>query len=121
MKIGMVGSIWLNTPPKGYGGTEDVIYNLVNGLTAKGHEVTFFGPETAQMNAKIDPTVSRPLVDSKIDWGNVGYTLLHLTKAFEKSHLFDILHVHINKVQDYMALPLAMHTKTPVLFTLHFR
>lgn len=121
MKIGIVGSIWLNTPPKGYGGTEDVVYNLVNGLTDNGHDVTLFGPATAKVKAKVFPTVSLPLRENNIEWTNCGYTLLHITRAFDYASQFDILHVHLNKIQDYLALALAVYSKTPVLFTLHFR
>ncbi len=121
MKIGMVGSIWLNTPPKAYGGTEDVIYNLVNGLSERGHDVTFFGPKTANVNATVAPTVDTPLRDQGLEWTNVGYTITHITEAFDRAEKFDVLHVHLNKVQDYIALPLSLYSKTPVLFTLHFK
>lgn len=121
MKIGVVGTIWLNTPPKGYGGTEDVVYNLVNGLTDLGHDVTLFGPETSQVKSKVFPTIDKPLRDQNIEWTNFPYTLYHITEAFDHAKDFDILHVHLNKGQDYMALPLAALSKVPVVFTLHFK
>lgn len=121
MKIGVVGTIWLNIPPNGYGGTEEVIYNLVNGLVEKGHDVTLFGPKTAQVKAKVIPTVEAPLRDQNVAWTDVTHTLYHLTESFDNASAFDILHVHINKSQDYISLPLALSSKTPVLFTPHFR
>lgn len=120
MKIGIVGTIWLNTPPANYGGTEGVVYNLTNGLSKKGHEVTFFGPKTAQVQARIIPTVEKPLRDQDISWGNFPYTLYHIATAFDYISQFDILHVHLNKSQDYASLPLASLSKIPVVFTLHF-
>ncbi len=128
MKIGIVGSIWLNTPPKKYGGTEDVIYNLVNGLTVHGHEVVLFGPGTSKVKAKVFPTVKKPLRDMGVEWKNSNYPLFHITEAFDRAESkvggpdeFDILHVHLNKSSDYIGLPLALASKTPVLFTLHFQ
>lgn len=121
MKIGIVGTIWLDIPPKGYGGTEEVIYNLANGLSEKGHDVSLFAPENSQIKAHVIPTVNRPLRDAAIPWENVSYTLFHLTQAFDRADEFDILHVHLNKSQDYIALPLAMYSKVPVVFTLHFK
>jgi len=121
MKIGVIGPIWQNIPPAGYGGTEEVVYNLVNGLSAKGHEVTLFGPKTAQVNARLAPTVFAPLIQQGIDWSNVCYTLLHIIEAFQQAEKFDILHMHLNKAQDYVSLPLSAMLSTPVLFTLHFK
>jgi glycosyltransferase involved in cell wall biosynthesis len=55
-----------------------------------------------------------------VDWTNVAYTLFHLTEVFDRRDEFDILHMHLNKSQDYLMLPLSSLSKTPVLFTLHF-
>lgn len=121
MKIGVVGTIWGNIPPKGYGGTEFVLYNLVNGLVKKGHDVTLFGPKTAKVNAKVIATVDKPLREDNVEWTNVAYILYHITEAFDRADVFDVLHVHLNKSQDYIALPLALHSKTPVVFTFHFK
>ena len=120
MKIAIAGTIWLNTPPDNYGGTEHVIYNLANALVKKEHEVTFFGPATAKIAAKIIPTVPRPLREMNIPWVNMTYTLFHLTEVFDRAKEFDIVHIHLNKSQDYMALPFSFYTNSPTLFTLHF-
>lgn len=120
MKIGIVGPIWLDIPPKTYGGTEEVVYNLVNGLVDRGHDVTLFGPKTAKVKSRVFATVERPLRDDNIDWTNVPYTLNHISSAFDKVSEFDILHMHLNKSQDFLSLPLAIYSKVPVVFTLHF-
>src|SRR5512146_2922835 len=121
MKIGVVGTLWINTPPAQYGGTEVVVANLVDGLVAQGHDVTLFAPATAQVKSKVVSIVDKPLREINVEWTNISYTLLHMTKAFDMINDFDILHVHINKSQDYFSLPLALHSKTPVLFSLHFK
>lgn len=120
MKVGVVGTLWFNIPPKGYGGTEEVVCNLVNGLVEKGHDVTLFAPATARVKAKLFSTVSKPLSELDVGWDNVAYTLFHMAQAFDAASNFDILHIHLNKAQDYIALILAEHSKTPVLFTPHF-
>lgn len=120
MKIGIVDTIWLNTPPKGYGGTEEMIYSLVNGLSSRGHDVTVFGPKTDKVKAQLYPTIRVPLRENNISWTNFPYTLYHITEAFDFASKFDILHVHLNKNQDFVALPLALYSKTPVIFTVHF-
>jgi len=49
------------------------------------------------------------------------YPLSHLTTAFDMAKKFDVLHMHLNKSQDYIALPFALYRNVPTLFTLHFR
>lgn len=120
MKIGIVGTIWLNTPPEDYGGTEEVVYNLVNELVERGHDVTFFGPATANVQARIIPTIPAPLREVGISWKNFTYTLYHMTEAFDMARHFDILHVHVNKSQDLVSLPFSVYKNTPTLFTIHF-
>lgn len=120
MKIGVIGTIWLNTPPEKYGGTEEVVASLVNGLVDLGHDVTFFGPATAKLKATIYPTVSAPLIPQGISWENTLFTIYHLSEAFDQQDNFDILHFHLNKHQDFAGLPLFAQSRTPVLTTLHF-
>ena len=120
MKIGIIGPIWLDIPPKRYGGTEEVIYNLANGLYEKGHDVTLFGPKTSKIKSKLIPTVDKPLKELNVDSNNNAYTLYHLTEAFDRASEFDILHMHVNRNMDYMGFPFALCSDTPVLSTLHF-
>lgn len=43
LRIAMVAPPWLPAPPSGYGGTELVVAELVDGLLEAGHEVVLFG------------------------------------------------------------------------------
>lgn len=43
LRIAMVAPPWFELPPQGYGGTEAVVAALVDGLVARGHEVTLVG------------------------------------------------------------------------------
>lgn len=119
MKIAVVGTIWLNTPPQNYGGTEEVVYNLVNGLKKRGHDVTFFGPATSKVNAHLVPTTISPLRDIGISWTNFTHTILHMAKVFDLAENFDIIHVHLNKSQDLISLPFSVYKNVPTVFTLH--
>ena len=121
MKVGVIGTLWLNTPPTEYGGTEVVVANLVDGLVNDGHDVTFFGPATAKIKGKIIPTIDKPLREFNVSWNNSAYTIYHITEAFDRFADFDILHMHLNKSQDYISLPLSLYSQTPVIFTTHFK
>lgn len=46
MHIAMVAPPWFTVPPHGYGGVENVCADLVDGLVARGHEVTLIGAGT---------------------------------------------------------------------------
>lgn len=121
MKVGVIGTVWLNIPPHGYGGTEQVIYNLVTTLAQQGHDVTLFAPASASTNTRMIPTLDRPLRELNVSWENVTYLLSHFTQVYETQEKFDILHMHLNKNQDYMTLPFALYRNIPTLFTIHFR
>lgn len=123
MKIAIAGTIWIDIPPKKYGGTEYVIYNLANSLSEKGHDVSVFGPQSTKVSAKVVPTLEKPLLEMGIGFDNyasLNYHLDHFLQVFSHDQKYDIIHIHLNKNHDYLALPLALNSKTPVLFTLHF-
>jgi glycosyltransferase involved in cell wall biosynthesis len=55
-----------------------------------------------------------------IHWENILYPLDHIAHVFKHAEEFDIIHVHLNRSQDYAALLFADLVKTPTVFTLHF-
>jgi len=120
LKIAQIAPLWENIPPKRYGGTERVLFNLTEGLIKRGHNVTLFAAGTARTSANLISVYPRPLVDAGIPWTNITYPLLNLTAAFDLEKKFDIIHVHLNKASDYLALPLARYIKDKIVFTLHF-
>ena len=120
LRIAQVGTIWERTPPKLYGGTERVVYELTEELVAMGHSVTLFATADSHTSAKLHPTYPRAAYRDKIPWENFLYPLDHISEVFKLADEFDIIHVHLNRSQDYAALVLAEYVTTPVVFTLHF-
>ena len=43
LRVAVVAPPWITIPPDGYGGIEAMVYWLVEGLVARGHEVTLIG------------------------------------------------------------------------------
>jgi len=119
MKIAQVAPIWERVPPKKYGGSERVVYNLTEGLVKRGHQVTLFASGDSQTSAKLVATVPKSLREMGVPWENALYPLYHLAEAFEKADEFDILHTHLNTRQDYPILPFSRFIKTPVVSTTH--
>lgn len=108
------------TPPALYGGTERIVYNLTEELVHRGHDVTLFATGDSKTSGKLESIYPRALYRDGIPWSNPLYPLLHLTNAFDKADQFDIIHMHFNTRQDYVALALADCIKTPTIFTMHF-
>lgn len=119
LRIAQVSSLWEKTPPPLYGGTERIVYYLTEGLVKKGHKVTLFATGDSKTSGKLKSIYPRALYRDNVPWTNALYPLLHHTNVFEQARNFDLIHVHFNTRQDYIALALAGFVKTPTLFTIH--
>jgi glycosyltransferase involved in cell wall biosynthesis len=123
MKIAIIAPPWLSTYPGCYYGIENVVHNLTNTLTQKGHEVVLFGVGGSTTNAtkkywyhKEDQYehVHRPWYESlPIVSAHILYALNIIRKAGD----FDIIHDHNSFTGPSMmafagGLP-------PILHTLH--
>ncbi|HLI88937.1 MAG TPA: glycosyltransferase family 4 protein [Ktedonobacteraceae bacterium] len=123
MRIAHIAPPWLAIPPKNYGGTEIVLYNLIEEQVSQGHEVTLFAPADARTSAKLISFFPQSLIESGIPWQAHLKAYYHLYKAVEyvKSHPFDILHTHLSSAADMYIFPLTAHLALPHLTTLHSR
>jgi glycosyltransferase involved in cell wall biosynthesis len=111
MKIAMISSPFLPVPPREYGGTELIVYELVEGLIERGHDITLFATGDSQTRAELRFLFPRskwppePLVD-----------LNHVTWAMRQvTHDFDLVHAH-------SAVALALQrlaSGPPLVYTVH--
>ncbi|MBX4198292.1 glycosyltransferase, partial [Candidatus Parcubacteria bacterium] len=120
LRIAQVGTIWETLPPKLYGGTERVLHGLTEELAKRKFDVTLFATGDSKTSAKLKSTYPRAAYRDGVPWENFLYPLDHIAHAFYHADQFDIIHVHLNRSQDYAALILADLVKTPTVFTLHF-
>lgn len=118
--IAQVAPLWENVPPLYYGGTERIVSYLTEGLVKQDHDVTLFACGTSKTQGRLVSVYPRPLFRDGIAWTNIMYPLLHLSRVFDHADEFDLIHIHLNKSSDYLALPLAAPHKRKVVFTLHF-
>lgn len=106
--------MWLETPPRGYGGTEYVVSLLTEELLSRGHDVTLFATADSKTKAKLVPIWPRGLF-----WEHNADTFAVfglLAKAvLEQQEDFDIIHDH---TETYLA-PFSKFFKKPVVSTLH--
>jgi glycosyltransferase involved in cell wall biosynthesis len=123
MKIAHIAPPWLTIPPKNYGGTETVLYNLIEEQVAQGHDVTLFAPADAKTSAKLVSFFAHSLVEAGTPWNAHLKAYYHYLKAVEyiKSHQFDVVHTHLSSASDMYAYPLLDSVSTAVIATLHSR
>jgi glycosyltransferase involved in cell wall biosynthesis len=115
LKIAQVAPLWFSIPPEKYGGIEWIVYNLAEGLTKLGHQVTLFASGDSKVPCKLVSVYPRGLLKDNITWQDHTYNLLNLSTAFKKASQFDIIHTHI----DLWELYFPSLVKTPCLHTIH--
>lgn len=123
MKIVHIAPPWIAIPPKNYGGTEIVIYNIVEEQVAQGHDVTLIAPGDAKTSGKLVSFFPTSLVEDGIPWQGHLKAYYHLHKAVEyvNEHNFDVLHTHLSSSSDMYLFPLTTSLTTPHVMTLHSR
>ncbi len=119
MKIAQIAPPWIAIPPTNYGGTENVIYNLVEEQVSQGHDVTLFAPADAKTSAKLISFLPCSLIEDNVPWESHLQAYYHLHKSLEFAREFDIVHTHLSSCTDMYVLPLVSSLKTPHVCTLH--
>lgn len=123
MKIAHVAPPWFPVPPKNYGGTEIVLYNLIEEQVAQGHDVTLYAPGDARTSAKLVSFIPRSLIASGVPWQAHLKAYYHVQKAVNaaKQSDFDIVHTHLSSASDMYLFPLMADIRVPRVMTLHSR
>jgi glycosyltransferase involved in cell wall biosynthesis len=117
MRIAQVAPLTEAIPPKLYGGTERVVYWLIEELVALGHDVTLFGSGDSCTSAKLEAFWPRALrLDGSIRDPNALHMAM-LEQVRRQANEFDFLHFHL----DYYPFSLFSRQSTPFLTTLHGR
>src|SRR5574341_234568 len=117
MRIAQIAPLFESVPPRLYGGTERVVYNLTEELVARGHEVTLFASGDSRTSATLVPCCERALRLHGRLQDSVAFTMVQLATVYATAADFDIIHNHI----DYFAFPFARMSGTPTVTTLHGR
>lgn len=120
MKIALVSPYEEPVPPRTYGGTELVVYNLAEELVAQGHEVSVFASGDSQTSARLVAVFERslrsmpegasPQLRDALKFAGIGRILERLTQED-----FDIVHNHIG----WRMMPFSALLGAPLVTTLH--
>jgi len=102
------------TPPRRYGPWEQVASNLVEGLVARGVDVTLFATGDSLTAGKLDFIVEKGYEEDKSTDPKV-LEYQHISYVLERAHEFDLIHNHF----DFMPLAYARLIDTPMVTTIH--
>src|SRR5436309_8549633 len=117
VRIAQVAPLFESLPPALFGGTERVVSNLAEELVRRGHDVTLFASADSETAASLVACVLQSLRLEGRTNDYVAYTMMELTRVFERADSFDVIHNHL----DYLAFPFAHLADTPVITTTHGR
>ena len=110
MRIAQIAPLTEAIPPQRYGGTERVIYWLIEELVALGHDVTLFASGDSRTSARLEPMWPRALrQDAAIRDPNALHMSV-LERVRQQAGDFDFLHFHL----DYY--PFSLFSRQPTAF-----
>lgn len=118
MKIALLAPFEERVPPRRYGGTEVVVYNLAAELDRMGHDVTVFASGDSKIAGRLVAVRPQPIGSGLRKRVREAMTYQGLAKVVEvlSKEKFDILHNHIG----WQALVFRDMFKLPMLTTLHW-
>ncbi len=109
----MISTSCISVPPRDYGGTELVVHELVEGLTANGHHVTLFATGDSVTSAELRhlyPQAQWP-PDHLCEANHVSWAI----NAAITDGGYDLIHAHSS-----LALPMArLLPGVPLVYTIH--
>lgn len=97
MRIAIVAPLFETVPPQKYGGTERVVYMIIEELVRLGHTVTLYAAGGCQTSAKLIECVPRCFRELDIDDSSEEFRSAYtaqLQLALSALHEHDIVHVH---------------------------
>lgn len=117
LRIAQVAPPMERVPPRAYGGTERIVYELVKELDSRGHEVTTFASADSDVPGHLIPTVEEALRPSGYSGDTSPWFYLTIQEVLDRAGEFDVIHSHL----EWASFLLARVSPTPVVSTFHGR
>ena len=95
LRIAQVAPPMERVPPRAYGGTERIVYELVKELDRRGHEVTTFASGDSDVPGRLVPTVDEALRPSGYSGDPSPWFYLTIQQVLDRAGEFDIIHSHL--------------------------
>ena len=117
LRIAQVAPPMERVPPRAYGGTERVVFELVRELDRRGHEVTTFASGDSDVPGRHVITVPEALRPAGYRGDPAPWFYLTLRAVLERAHEYDVIHSHL----EWASVLLAQVSPVPVVSTFHGR
>jgi glycosyltransferase involved in cell wall biosynthesis len=117
LRIAQVAPPLERVPPLGYGGTEQIVYELTAELVRRDHDVTVIASGDSDVPCRLIPTVEKALRPAGIESDAAGWFATTMQIVGEHAAEFDVIHSHLER----WSLPLARTSSVPVVSTFHGR
>jgi glycosyltransferase involved in cell wall biosynthesis len=117
MRIALVSPLMEAVPPRTYGGTERVVANLADALTAEGHHVTVFANGESRVNADLVVCRDRSILTDERRTSQIPDHILMLDRLRQVADRFDVLHFHT----EFLHFPMFEDIAERTLTTCHSR
>lgn len=119
MNIALLAPIEESVPPKKYGGTERVVFNLAEQLVVLGHNVDLYATGDSTTSANLIPVTEAPIRNliayRPRDWFAKQIEAVYFVNNKLKHKTYDIIHSHM----DEPFTMLNKYLRDPVVTTLH--
>jgi len=114
MRIAQLAPPWIAVPPAGYGGTEWVVQQLCDGLTAAGHDVVLYATGDSRTAAELCALFPTQMPEVM---GQSSYDARHVSFAFAdiEQQGFDLIHDH----SGFLAIAFSRYLAPPMVHTVH--
>ena len=113
MRILEIAPPWFTVPPTGYGGIEQVLAQLTDGLVDAGHEVTLLASGGSTSKATLQTVFDVP---PSAQLGSTCHELTHVIAGYHRRAAFDVIHDHSGFTGAAFG---ALLDGPPVVHTLH--
>lgn len=112
MRIAIISTPFIRVPPVGYGGTELFCYELAEGLTARGHDVTVFATGDSAVSCRRRALYASALwpPDPEDEVAHVGWAFAEIVREGR----FDVAHL-----SSPIGVPFARFVHVPIVHTIH--
>lgn len=120
MKIAVAGILNKPIEPNASGGTESFVYQLVEGLVAREHDVTLFATSDSQTKAELVSFCSSKDTVGITEGGietRIPYHLLQSAEIIKRSGEFDV--IHNNYFDSFFLTPFNPWSSSPIISTVH--
>lgn len=119
MRIAIIAPPWFPIPAPAYGGTEEVIRLLADGLVDAGHDVTLMAAPGTRSRAFVEELLDRPHPDeiqlSIYEADHVSRAFDRIDEAAAQGRPYDIVHDHCG----FTTIAMADRLDAPIVHTLH--